>query len=107
MQYCLRPSRTGCPATICPYARSRTRIRSGNCWTSTIRGAIGYAVVVAPDGDEAVVADAALQLESGIEAMLGALGGERLSDDALRRANELYSKLAWTLCNLSAYRATS
>src|SRR6201993_4762422 len=55
-------------------------------------GAIGYAVVVAPDGDEAVVADAALQLEHGIEAMfgqrlqLGLLGGERLGDDALRRA---------------------
>lgn len=55
-------------------------------------GAIGYAVVVAPDGDEAVVADAALQLEHGIEAVLGQclqlrlLGGERLGDDALRRA---------------------
>ena len=47
-------------------------------------GAIGYAVVVAPDRDEAVVADAALQLEHGIEAMLGQrlqlrlLGGKRL-----------------------------
>src|SRR5579862_8908249 len=55
-------------------------------------GAIGNAVVVAPDGDEAVVADAALQLEHGIEAMLGQrlklglLRGERLGDDALRRA---------------------
>ena len=55
-------------------------------------GAIGYAVVVAADGDEAVVADAALQLEDGIEAMLGQclqlglLRGERLGDDALRRA---------------------
>ncbi len=50
-------------------------------------GAIGYAVVVAPDGDEAIGADAALQLEHGIEAMLGQclqlrlLGGERLDDD--------------------------
>ena len=48
-------------------------------------GAIGYAVIVAPDGDEAVVADAALQLEHGIEAMLGQrlqlglLGGKRLA----------------------------
>ena len=55
-------------------------------------GAIGHAVVVAADGDEAVVADAALELEHGIEAMLGQrlqlglLGGERLGDDALRRA---------------------
>src|SRR3954451_3237890 len=91
MRYCLRPSRTGCSATILP--RSRTRIRSGNCWTSTTRRVrSGNAVVVAPDGDEAVVADAALQLEHGIEAMLGQrlqlglLGGERLGDDALRCA---------------------
>src|ERR1700761_2974746 len=55
-------------------------------------GAVGYAVVVAPDGDEAVVADAAFQLEDGIEAMLGQclqlglFGGECLGDDALRRA---------------------
>jgi hypothetical protein len=54
-------------------------------------GAIGYAVIVASNGDEAVVADAALQLEDGIEAMfgqclqLGLLGGERLGDDALCR----------------------
>ena len=55
-------------------------------------GAIGHAVVVAADGDEAIVADAALELEHGIEAMLGQrlqlrlLGGERLGDDALGRA---------------------
>ena len=55
-------------------------------------GAIGHAVIVAADGDEAVVADAALELEHGIEGMLGQglqfglLGGEGFGDDALRRA---------------------
>lgn len=52
-------------------------------------GAIGHAVVVATDGDEAIVADPALELQHSIEAMLGQclqlglLGGERFGDDAL------------------------
>ena len=52
-------------------------------------GAVGNAVVVAADGDEAVVANPALELQDGIEAMLGErlqlglLGGERLRHDAL------------------------
>ncbi len=52
-------------------------------------GAIGHAVIVAADGDEAVMADPALELEHGIEPVrgqrlqLGLLGGERLGDDAL------------------------
>ena len=35
MRYCFRLSRTGCSATTVP--RSRMRIRSGSCWTSTTR----------------------------------------------------------------------
>ena len=52
-------------------------------------GAIRHAVIVAADRDEAVVADAPLQLEHRIEAMLGQclqlglLGRERLGDDPL------------------------
>ena len=34
-------------------------------------GAIRHAVVIAADGDEAIVADAALELEDCVEAMLG------------------------------------
>src|SRR5437899_23595 len=55
-------------------------------------GAIGHAIIVATDGDEAVVADAALELEHGIEGMLRQglqfrlLCGKGFSDDALRRA---------------------
>src|SRR5262249_37081082 len=52
-------------------------------------GAVGHAVIVAADRDEAVVADAPFQLEYGVEAMLGQrlqlglLGRESLGDDAL------------------------
>ena len=52
-------------------------------------GAIGHAVVVAADRDEAVVADAPFEFEHGVEAVfgqglqLGLLGGKSLGDDTL------------------------
>ena len=52
-------------------------------------GAIGHTVIVAANGDEAVMADTTFELEHGVEAVfgqglqLGLLGGERLGDDAL------------------------
>ena len=52
-------------------------------------GAVGHAVIVAADRDEAIVADAPFQLEHGVEAMLrqplqfGLLGRESLGDDPL------------------------
>jgi len=55
-------------------------------------GAIGHAVVVAADGDEAVVAHPPLEFQDGVEAMVGQglqfglLGGEGFGDDALGRA---------------------
>ena len=52
-------------------------------------GAVGHAVIVAADRDKAIVADAAFQLEHGVEAMFGQplqfglLGRERRGDDPL------------------------
>jgi len=52
-------------------------------------GAVGHAVIVTADRDEAVVADAPFQLEHGLEAMLrqrlqlGLLGRKSLADDPL------------------------
>jgi hypothetical protein len=72
-------------------------------------GAIGHTVIVAADGDKAIVADAPFQLEHGIEAMLGQrlqlglLGRERLGDDALGGAvnadigDGMSQSMSWTL----------
>src|SRR5229473_4629630 len=49
MRYCFRPSRTGCSATTLP--RSRIRIRSGSCWTSTtlrVRSGTGELMIPTP-----------------------------------------------------------